>query len=97
MTARIGMTGGRHRIDHDGCLPSLKLVHGPDASTWNTLLKLEYLCVVGRNDKYLSSSPEEADRIRDLVAEILASGRTWIDSEGVEASVGLEQCRRSVP
>lgn len=46
------MAGRRHRIDHDRCLPSLKLVHGPDASTWNTLLKLEYLGVVGRNDKY---------------------------------------------
>ena len=38
-----------------------------------------------------SSSREEADQIRDLVTEILAGGTTWIDHEGVEAQVGLEE------
>src|ERR1700692_4311450 len=37
-----------------------------------------------------SSSPEEADMIRDLVAEVLSSGTTWINREGVEAPVGLD-------
>lgn len=33
-----------------------------------------------------SSSREEADRIRDLVAEILAGGSIWVDREGVEGA-----------
>jgi uncharacterized protein len=37
-----------------------------------------------------SSSPEEAETIRDLVEEILASNATWIDREGNEAAVGLD-------
>lgn len=36
-----------------------------------------------------SSSPEEADRVRDLVNEILGAGTTWIDKHGVEAPVTL--------
>ena len=37
-----------------------------------------------------SLSPEEVDKIRELVAEILASGTTWVDREGREALVTLE-------
>jgi len=37
-----------------------------------------------------SSSPEEADQVRDLVAEILGTGTTWIDRNGGEALVGLD-------
>jgi superfamily I DNA and/or RNA helicase len=50
---------------------------------------LRYLPAVHQGNQ--SSSPEEADRIRDLVAEILAGKTTWIDREGVEAQVGLEE------
>jgi AAA domain len=50
---------------------------------------LRYLPIVHQGNQ--SSSPEEADRIRDLVAEILSGGTTWIDREGVEAPVGLEE------
>lgn len=50
---------------------------------------LRYLPIVHQGNQ--SSSPEEADRIRDLVAEILAGGTTWIDREGAEAQVGLEE------
>jgi predicted RecB family nuclease len=42
------------------------------------------------HDGNQSSSREEAEQIRDLVSEILAGGTTWVDREGVEASVGLE-------
>jgi predicted RecB family nuclease len=37
-----------------------------------------------------SSSPEEADRVRDLVADILSSGASWIDRSGTERTIGLE-------
>jgi uncharacterized protein len=37
-----------------------------------------------------SSSREEADTIRDLVAEILASKASWIDGKGTEATIGLD-------
>ncbi len=37
-----------------------------------------------------SASKEEAERIRDLVKEILRTGTTWVDREGVEKKVGLE-------
>jgi predicted RecB family nuclease len=37
-----------------------------------------------------SSCPEEADKIRELVAEILGSKATWIDREGKEATIGLD-------
>ena len=36
-----------------------------------------------------SSSPEEADAIRDLVTEILNAKTTWIDREDNEAAIGL--------
>jgi superfamily I DNA and/or RNA helicase len=36
-----------------------------------------------------SSSPEEADAIRHLVAEILNAKTTWIDREDNEAAIGL--------
>ena len=35
-----------------------------------------------------SSSPEEADVIRDLVADILGSDASWIDRERVERKIG---------
>jgi hypothetical protein len=37
-----------------------------------------------------SSSPEEADTIQQLVAEILNSQTTWIDRNGTEAAIGLD-------
>ena len=37
-----------------------------------------------------NSSPEEAEAIGKLVAEILGSGTTWVDREGVESPVTLE-------
>ena len=49
---------------------------------------LRYLPV--EHDGNQNSSPEEADEISDLVEEILGSGATWVDREGVEAAVGLE-------
>lgn len=36
-----------------------------------------------------SSSPEEADAVRSLVTEILASNATWIDRDGKEAPIAL--------
>jgi len=49
---------------------------------------LRYLAV--RHEGNQSSSPEEADRIRDLVHEILEARSTWIDREGREKPVGLD-------
>jgi len=49
---------------------------------------LRYLAVEHEGNQ--SSSPEEVDKIRELVAEILASGTTWVDREGREALVTLE-------
>jgi uncharacterized protein len=46
--------------------------------------------VVVEHEGNQSSSPEEADTIRDLVGGILTSGTTWIDREGVEAQISLE-------
>jgi superfamily I DNA and/or RNA helicase len=37
-----------------------------------------------------SSSPEEADQIRDLVANFLHSNRSWVDREGTERDVVLD-------
>jgi predicted RecB family nuclease len=37
-----------------------------------------------------TSSPEEADQIRDLVANILSSNTTWVDRDGVERNIALE-------
>jgi predicted RecB family nuclease len=50
---------------------------------------LRYLPVAHEGNQ--SSSREEADVIRDLVADVLNSGTTWINRDGVEASVGLEE------
>jgi uncharacterized protein len=38
-----------------------------------------------------SSSPEEADAIRDLVTEILGSGTTWVDRNGAGSPVALDE------
>jgi superfamily I DNA and/or RNA helicase len=37
-----------------------------------------------------SSCPEEAEKIRELVAEILSSKTTWVDRKGKEATIGLD-------
>src|SRR5262249_7696183 len=37
-----------------------------------------------------SSCPEEADAVQDLVKEILGSSTTWIDRDGTEAAIGLD-------
>ncbi|RTM14600.1 MAG: TM0106 family RecB-like putative nuclease [Bradyrhizobiaceae bacterium] len=50
---------------------------------------LRYLPVAHEGNQ--SSSREEADTIRDLVADILSSGTTWVNREGVEAPVGLQE------
>ena len=50
---------------------------------------LRYLPVEHEGNQ--SASREEADTIRDLVAEILGGGTTWVNREGVEAPVGLEE------
>lgn len=50
---------------------------------------LRYMAVAHEGNQ--SSSREEADMIRDLVAEVLSSGTTWINRDGVEAPVGLEE------
>jgi uncharacterized protein len=55
-------------------------------------------CVKGSGLRYLpvshegnqSASPEEADTIKALVGEILASNATWTDREGKEAPVALD-------
>ena len=49
---------------------------------------LRFLPVVHSGNQ--SSCPEEADLIRDLVREILASKTTWTDREGVERTIGLD-------
>ncbi len=46
---------------------------------------LRYIAVPTEGNQ--SSSPEEADRVRDIVGEILGSGATWIDRENVEQPV----------
>jgi superfamily I DNA and/or RNA helicase len=48
---------------------------------------LRFLPVVHEGDQ--SSSPEEADAIRDLVVEILDSKATWIDRKNNEVPIGL--------
>jgi predicted RecB family nuclease len=50
---------------------------------------LRYLAVEHVGNQ--SSSREEADMIRDLVTDILENGTTWVNREGVEAPVGLEE------
>jgi len=37
-----------------------------------------------------SSCPEEADEIRKLVTEVLESPATWVNREGIEAPIGLD-------
>jgi predicted RecB family nuclease len=37
-----------------------------------------------------SSSPEEADRVGELVNEILGSNTTWVDRDGIERSLSLD-------
>jgi superfamily I DNA and/or RNA helicase len=49
---------------------------------------LRFLPVVHEGNQ--SSCPEEADAIRELVAEILNSKATWIDRENNEAPIGLD-------
>jgi hypothetical protein len=50
---------------------------------------LRYLPVEHQGNQ--SSSREEADVIGDLVAEIRHNGTTWVNREGIEAPVGLEE------
>jgi uncharacterized protein len=49
---------------------------------------LQYLPVDHQGNS--SSSPEEADVVRDLVTGILRSNPAWIDRDGVEAPIGLD-------
>ena len=49
---------------------------------------LRYVAVPTEGNQ--SSSPEEADRVRDLVSDILASGTTWVDKHGVELPITLQ-------
>ena len=49
---------------------------------------LRSLAVVHQGNQ--SSSPEEADAIRTLVQEILGSNTTWIDREGQEHPIALD-------
>ena len=65
-------------------------------------LELQEICSTGRVSgsglRYVavptegnqSSSPEEADCVRDLVNEILGSGTTWIDKKGMEQPISLQ-------
>ncbi len=49
---------------------------------------LRYVAVSTEGNQ--SSSPEEADCVRDLVDKILASGTTWIDKHGIERPITLQ-------
>ena len=49
---------------------------------------LRYLPV--QHDGNQSSSPEEADAIRDLVSDILESRTTWVDRSGKESTITLD-------
>jgi predicted RecB family nuclease len=49
---------------------------------------LRYLAVQHAGNQ--NSSAEEADAIRGLIDEILASGTTWIDRDGIEAVISLD-------
>jgi superfamily I DNA and/or RNA helicase len=49
---------------------------------------LRYVAVPTEGNQ--SSSPEEADRVRDLVSEILSSGTSWIDRHGLERPTTLQ-------
>ncbi len=48
---------------------------------------LRYMAVATEGNQ--SSSPEEADAVRNLVDEILASGTIWIDKHGIERPITL--------
>ena len=48
---------------------------------------MRYVAVESEGNQ--SSSPEEADRIREIVEEILGSGSTWFDRTGVERRLEL--------
>ena len=49
---------------------------------------LRYLAVQHEGNQ--NSSPEEADKVKRLVSEILSSGASWVDGKGKEAAIGLE-------
>jgi superfamily I DNA and/or RNA helicase len=49
---------------------------------------LRYLPV--QHDGNQSSSPEEADAIRDLIADIVGSGTIWVDRKGIESPISLD-------
>ncbi len=49
---------------------------------------LRYLAVPTEGNQ--SASPEEADCVRDLVADILNSGSTWVDKDSKEHEVSLD-------
>ncbi len=49
---------------------------------------LRYIAVPTEGNQ--SSSPEEADCVRDLVSEILASGTTWVDKHGMELPITIQ-------
>jgi predicted RecB family nuclease len=49
---------------------------------------LRYLAVEHSGNQ--SSSSEEADQVRDLVKDILDTGTTWVDRNGTEASIALD-------
>jgi superfamily I DNA and/or RNA helicase len=50
---------------------------------------LRYLSIEHEGNQ--SSSLQEADCIRGLVADIVGSGTTWVNREGIEGPVGLEE------
>ena len=49
---------------------------------------LRYLAVEHSGNQ--SSSREEADAVRDLMREVLGAGTTWVDRNGFEATIELE-------
>jgi predicted RecB family nuclease len=49
---------------------------------------LRFLSVIHEGNQ--SSCLEEADQIRDLIAEIIKATPTWVDRDGVESVLGLE-------
>jgi hypothetical protein len=49
---------------------------------------LRFLPVIHEGNQ--SSCPEEADVVRELVAEILGSNATWTDRDGTESAIGLD-------
>jgi predicted RecB family nuclease len=49
---------------------------------------LRFLPVIHEGNQ--SSCPEEAEVIRELVAEILGSNATWMDRDGTKAAIGLD-------